>query len=441
MKDNNEKKVKKKVNYLTKKVNKDSTVKENVTVKKKISRRKKINNNVDDNIVVNESLNNSKNNYCSKLIYMIIGFVVCLLLLFGLSGGKNYFRLFYELRDFIEVYDLITSDFYGDLDKGKMVNAAIDAMLVDVEDYYTTYIDKDSTNNFLEDVNGTYHGIGCSVSTNVDGDIYIVEVFEDSPSSEAGLKEGDIILKVNGEDYSNKTSVDMSEYIKNSDDEEVILNVKRDDNVFDITIKRKEVEIPVVNGQIFENNNKNIGFISIDVFSSVSYAQIKNKLKKLEENGIDGLIIDVRGNNGGYLSAVTNISSLFLEKGKVIYQLKDDKGTEKIKDSTKESRSYPIAVLVNAGSASASEIFAATIKESYGGFVVGTNTYGKGTVQKTKVLNDGSMVKYTIQNWLTPNGNFVDEIGLEPTNVVEYKSLNGYDSQFLEALKLVSQDN
>ena len=135
---------------------------------------------------------------------------------------------------------------------------------------------------------------------------------------------------------------------------------------------------------------------------------------------------------------MTDISSLFLKKGKVIYQLEGKNKKEKVKDSTKEYRDYPIAVLVNNGSASASEIFAAVIKESYGGYVVGTTTFGKGTVQKTKMLSDGGMIKYTVQKWLTPKGNFINEKGVEPTNFVELDYNLDHDNQLDEALKIIT---
>ena len=149
------------------------------------------------------------------------------------------------------------------------------------------------------------------------------------------------------------------------------------------------------------------------------------------------MIIDVRSDTGGYLSAVTDISKLFLKKGKVIYQLEDNKGKEKIIDDTKESRKYPIAVLINKTSASASEILASTIKESYNGIVIGTNSYGKGTVQKTRTLEDGSMIKYTAEKWLTPSGNWINEKGVEPAIKVELdiESLSkGIDNQLETAL-------
>ena len=185
----------------------------------------------------------------------------------------------------------------------------------------------------------------------------------------------------------------------------------------------------------------------MSLFSSVVKKQFESKLKEFEKSEIDSLIIDVRGNNGGYLSSVTEIINMFLKKGDVIYQLKDNEGIVVKKDTTKESRDYPIAVLINGGSASASEILASAIKESYGGFIVGTNSFGKGTVQQTTTLPDGSMVKYTIQNWLTPEGRWLNESGVIPTHVVELSEdymedpIMEKDDQLNKAIELLVKEN
>ena len=388
-----------------------------------------------------KSLKNKKcyfNKIINRFFYILLGIILTCLIFYFLCGRRNYFKLYYELRELINVYDIVTTDYYGDLDSNELINSAIDSMLVDVGDSYTSYIDKGAADDFLENVNGTYEGIGCYIATDVDGNIIIIDVFEDSPSSKAGLKVNDILLRVDDEDFTDKTSLEISEYIKNSNASEFVLAIKRGEELLDIEIKREKIDIPVVKGDVLEYADKKIGYISVDVFSSVSYKQIKNKLKKLEKDGIDALVVDVRGNSGGYLSAVTDISSLFLKKGKVIYQLEGKNKKEKVKDSTKEYRDYPIAVLVNNGSASASEIFAAVIKESYGGYVVGTTTFGKGTVQKTKMLCDGGMIKYTVQKWLTPKGNFINEKGVEPTNFVELDYNLDHDNQLDEALKIIT---
>ena len=156
-------------------------------------------------------------------------------------------------------------------------------------------------------------------------------------------------------------------------------------------------------------------------------------------------IVDVRDNNGGYLSSVTDIASYLLPRGKKIYQIQKNDDREVTKDKTLAKREYPIAILVNGNSASASEILAGVIKESYGGFVVGTKTYGKGTVQQVKKLSDGSMIKYTVENWLTPDGNWIDGVGIEPTDYVELSEeyinnpIEDNDNQLKKALELVSK--
>lgn len=376
----------------------------------------------------------------SMLFFELLGFILCLLLLFALSGGKNFLKLYKDLNKLINVYDTITSNYYGELDKDTLIDNAINSMINSVGDSYTTYTDEDTTNSFLENVEGTYEGIGCLVSTNETGDIYVVSVFENSPAAKVGLQEQDIILKIDDQDYQEKTSEDMANYVKNSNNDKIKLAIKREDQEQEITIERKKVEIPSVSSQVIEQDGQKIGYIDISIFSSVTTDQFKEQLEQLEKEKIQGLIIDVRDNTGGYLSTVTDIINLFLKKGQTIYQLEGNKKKEKIKDTTKEQRTYPIAVLVNSSSASASEILAAAIKESYNGYIVGTNTYGKGTVQKTTKLSDGSMVKYTVQKWLTPDGNWINETGLTPTHIIELTTDSKQDNQLKTAIDLVVQD-
>ncbi len=378
------------------------------------------------------------------IISLVIGFFTCFSLNKILSGGKNYRLLSKDLNKFVDTYQTILKNYPDKLDTSKLVESAIEGMMSSIGDKYTTYNDVDGATTFNETVSGTYEGIGCLVTT-TENSIQIIEVFDDSPASKAGLKEKDIIKKIDGQDFSDKTSSDMANYIKESDKKELKITIQRDSEEKEVKLKRQKLEVPTVTTKIYENNDKKIGYIDISIFSSVTDKQFKEKLKELEKKEIDGLIIDVRDNNGGYLNVVTNIASNLLKKGDIIYKLeKSNKKVETKKDTTKEKRTYPIAVLVNAGSASASEILASAIKESYKGFVVGTNTYGKGTVQQTMNLEDGSMIKYTIENWLTPNGNWINEVGVTPTNVVELdeiyyqKPISENDNQLQEAINLVS---
>ena len=398
--------------------------------------------------IVNDNKNKERELYTSKevIIVMIFSIGIGILMCFGgisIITGKNYLAVTKDLKKIVDTYYAIVDNYYGELDRDKLIDGAVEGMISSVGDTFTSYSDTDSTSSFDETINGSYEGIGCTVATLEDGTISVIDMFEDSPSYKAGLKVGDIILKVDGESYEGKNSNDISNYIKNSGKSKIVLTVKRDNEEKDISINLSKVEIPHVSGKVIEQDSKKIGYIKISLFASNSYKQFKNKLDELEKSNIDDLIIDVRDNSGGYLSSVTDICNLFLDKGKVIYQLEDSKGKVKKKDTTKEKRKYDIVVLINGGSASASEILASAIKESYGGDIVGTNSYGKGTVQQTKKLLDGSMIKYTTQKWLTPDGNSINEVGVTPTKVVELNEeyFNNptieNDNQLQEAIKLI----
>lgn len=438
---NNKKEIKKVNNKEKKNVNVKNDIPDNTkNPKKKNSLISKI----------NQSKNKNKDLYNVKEVVIVmifsigIGFLMC----FGIISiftGKNYFRVTRDLEKIIDTYYAIVDNYYGDLDKSTIIDGAVEGMISSVGDTFTTYTNTDDAETFNEKINGSYEGIGCSVATYNDGKIVVIEIFEGSPSATAGLKVGDIITKLDGDSLEGKSGTDVSSYIKNSGKSKVILTVLRDNEEKEITINLSKVDIPYVSGEVIEKNNKKVGYIKISLFANNSYKQFKSKLENLEKENIDSLIIDVRDNSGGYLTAVTDICNLFLEKGKVIYQLQDENGTVKKKDTTKDKRTYDIAVLINGSSASASEILASAIKESYKGIVVGQNSYGKGTVQQTRKLLDGSMIKYTTQKWLTPDGNFINEIGVEPTNEVilseEYYRNPSMetDNQLQEALTLLTK--
>lgn len=420
--------------------NKEENVKNNIdNRKKKKDKKKKI------GIFSKEKESYSFDEVFSITIFsLLLGVLACFSVLTILNKGKNYFVLSKELAKFVDAYDAIVNNYYKEVDKDKLVESAINGMVSSVGDEYTSYSDKDVTDNFNEAVNGKYMGIGALIMKS-ENDLVIYKVFEDSPSYKAGLKDGDIILKLDDKDTKDMSVNDIASIVKNDDNKEVKLLVKRGEENLDITIVKDMVELPVVSGKVINHNDKKIGYISLSIFSSVASEQFNKQLVKLEKEGISGLVIDVRGNSGGYLTTVTDIASYFLKKGDIIYKLEvNDKVTVR-KDKTKESRDYPVAVLIDKNSASASEILASSIKESYNGYVVGTNSYGKGTVQQTLVLSDGSMIKYTIEKWLTPLGNWINEEGVIPTNYVELSSeyLNNpvfeNDNQLNEALELVSK--
>ena len=385
----------------------------------------------------NKNNSNIKKEIFSIIYYQILGAIICLFILYILAGRKNYFKLYKDLNKVIDTYDTITKDYYGKIDKSTLVDNAVNAMTESVKDIYTNYSDEEEATTFMENVEGTYEGIGVSVSSK-DGKITIIKVFNNSPAAKSGLKEKDVIIKIDGKDFTNKTSSDIAKYIKENKNKTMKLTILRNNKEKEISITRKTVAMPTVSSKIVDEDKK-IGYIRITIFSTVTEKQFTEELKKLEKKNIKALIIDLRNNSGGYLNVVTNITSQFLEKGKIIYQLKNDTTTTKIKDTTKEKRTYPVAILANRASASASEIMTAALKESYGGYVIGTNTYGKGTVQKTKKLSDGSMIKYTIEKWLTPKGKWINEVGVAPTEYIEFDSSKEEDNQLSKAINILQE--
>ncbi len=323
------------------------------------------------------------------------------------------------INELVKSYNNITANYYDNIDEKSLVDAAINGMLNYLGDPYTTYLDKTNTNSLTDALAGTYEGIGIEVSKNENNEIEVKTVFDDTPSSEAGLLVGDVILKINEEDVTTKTTTDAVAIIKSSKSSNIKLQIKRNEEIKDIDVVRKELYLPVVSSELLSQNDKNIGYIAVDKFSETVFEQFSKELNKLEKNSLDGLIIDLRNNTGGFLVGATKMAELFLEKGKVIYSLQSKLDNEVTKDETDEKRDYKVYILVNKSSASASEILAAALKYSYGAKLVGTTTYGKGKVQKTSKLSDGTMYKYTSAKWLTPNGDCIDGIGLSPDLNVE----------------------
>lgn len=384
----------------------------------------------------------------STLIVIASSFLTALILqgrlnnsssIIGKSSNNEY------LEEFEEVYTLINDSYYEKVDNEKLINGAIDGMLESLGDPHTSYFNVSETENFNEVMNGSYKGIGVEISLDSDGNVIIFSVFKNSPASEAGLKFNDIILEVNGKSVKSMTTTEVVALIKDEKKPKASIKIKRNDKEITYEVEKRVVVIESVESKIYNSNKKKIGYLLINNFADNTYEQFKEKLEKLESKDISGLVIDVRGNSGGYLHSVSSMLDMFLSKGKVSYQIADKNKVTKYVSKTTESRNYPIAVLTDQASASASEILAIGLKESYNADVIGTTTYGKGTVQITKDLKGGSMIKYTVQKWLSPNGNWVNEKGVKPTYEVEMKEeysnvpTDENDNQLQTAIKVVSE--
>ncbi len=347
-----------------------------------------------------------------------------------------------ELEELVQVYDNISENYYHKVNKKNLIDSAIEGMLGSLDDPYSVFLNKNESTKFNETISGEYVGIGATVSFNEDK-VEVVEVLDSSPAKKAGLKEKDIILKINNTDLTNKSLSEITNMIRGKKNTKVDLLIKRGEKEKKIEIVREDIEIDSIESKVMKKDNKKIGYLSIDTFASNSYKQFKQKLEKLEKQKIDSLIIDVRDNPGGHLTQATDIIELFLKKGKILYQIEQKGKNQKMYDQTSEHRKYKVVVLINHSSASASEILASSLKESYQAILVGEATYGKGTVQKAYQLSSGNTIKYTTQKWLTAKGKWINEKGVSPDYEVslneEYikNPVLGNDNQLNKALEIL----
>lgn len=341
-----------------------------------------------------------------------------------------------NVNNFVSAYNTLINSYYEKIDEQELVDSLIKDLYTYVGDPYTKYLNAEETAALLETLKGEYEGIGVRV-TNTDDlkGILVVEVFDNSPAFKAGIKAEDIIIKVNNQDILGKKDSEVVDIIKSSKNVSVTILRNKEEKTFKMELS--SVDIPSVETKLYKNNNHKIGYIYIGAFAINTYEQFKIKLESLEKDNIDSLIIDVRSDTGGYLTTAKEIIELFLEKGKTIYSLKSKDIEETYKDNTLEKRDYPIIILTNEYSASASEILTAALKESYGALSVGKTTYGKGKIQQTTSLKEGGMLKYTTATWLTPNGNCIDTKGIKPDYEIEYKLDN--DMQLDKALEILSK--
>ena len=391
------------------------------------------------------NVKDSKNNFkLNEVIIITLSFSVIFSFLTGYFIYRKYNGNSTNTNDIIKTYNKILDTYYEEVDKNALADSAIDGMMNYLNEKYSEYLDKDSALSLNDKLDGSYKGIGIQIGKR-NNIIQIINVFIDTPAEKAGLQAGDVIKVIDGEDVSKYQLSKLVELIQDKDTTTML--VERNGKELEFKINIKEIDNPVVTYSIFNRNDKKIGYIYLSSFSKSSYDQIKKSLNNLEKQEIDSLIFDVRGNTGGYLNSVTDILELFIKKGKVLYSLEEKSNKTIIYDESNEKRTYPIVVLIDNASASASEILASSLKESYGAVLVGVNTYGKGKVQQTSTLNDDSMVKYTTAKWYTPNGNSIDEIGIKPGVYVELteKYANNpsdeTDDQLQKAIDVVSKMN
>lgn len=380
------------------------------------------------------------------IITLIIGFIIGLSLFkVALENkdtivSKNNDK---ELKKFIDNYNYIVDNYYGELDKKELIDNAISGMIESIDDPYTTYIDESSSNTFSTTLEGSFEGIGVEIVNDSDNNIVVYSVIKDSPAERAGIEPLDIIKSINGKSLEGISTADFVSMVKKSEEPTIKLEINRKNETITKELKREKVTISSVESEIIEKQNKKIGYMYISIFANNTYNQFKKQLEELENKGIDSLIIDVRSNTGGHLTAVENILSLFLDSSHIVYQTEDKNGIVKTYSKGNVTKQYKIVVLTNESSASASEILAAAMSEEYGAKLVGKHTYGKGTVQELKTLPDGEQYKFTTKKWLTPKGNWINGTGIPVDVEVEFNKdyydnpTHDNDKQLQEAINTI----
>ena len=371
-------------------------------------------------LILDDEINTNKNTF--SLMEVII--IILISILFGFVIGYIITYSKMDLRaksdssvgEIVNTYQMIKEEYYDELDEEKLKEATIKAMLNSLGDPYSNYMNKGTTDEFNELTEGNFIGIGVTVS--FDGKYNkIIEVMKDYPAYKAGLKENDLIIRVDGVDVEGIYGDDLSNRIRGEKGTDVLIAVLRDDKEMEFHITRDTIEVQSVTSDVLESN---IGYLKINNFATNTSKQFEKELKKIEKKNITSLIIDVRDNPGGHLQQTREILSNFFDKKTVLFQVETKKKKTKIKGLNNTVREYPVVVLINNGSASAAEILASCFKENYKkAKIIGMESYGKGTVQKSQSLSSGDSYKFTTQKWLTSKGDWVHNTGIEPDIVVE----------------------
>jgi len=350
-----------------------------------------------------------------------------------------------KLEEFVDTYNYILNNYYGEeITEDELLKAALEGILSTLDDPNSIYMNENESENFNITLEGSYEGLGIEITNELStNNILVVNVFEGSPAYNAGILKGDKILKVNDEDVSTQSITYFSNKIKYGTESDFKLIVERNGSQIELQVKRGGVVLESVTSKIFERNNKKIGYMYISIFANNTYEQFKTKLEELESQQIDSLILDFRDNSGGHMYTARKILSLFLDSSYVVYQTQDKSGTVKTYSEGNITKKYKIALLGNFNSASSSEIVIAGLKDNLDAKLIGTKTYGKGTVQELRTLPDGTQYKFTIKKWLTPNGICIDEIGIEPDYEVflDFNYVNNpsddTDNQLQKALEIL----
>lgn len=363
------------------------------------------------------------------------------------AGKETNIPLSNELQNFIKTYNYIKDNYYEEINGEELLETGLKSMIQSLDKYSEYYSAEDFENMSIK-LKGEYKGIGVEIINDAEGYIYILTVFASSPAAKAGLLPGDIIKTVNDIDVRTRALSEISNYMKTGETSKFKLIIDRNGEDKEINLNREQVILETVESKIYERNNKKIGYMYISLFASNTYTQFSDKLQELENGKMDSLILDLRDNGGGHLISLEKMLSEFLDSSNLIFKMKQKDNITNYYSKGKLTKKYPIVILVNGNSASASEVMAIALKQKYGATIIGTKTYGKGTVQELNDNSDNKNLNYsfkiTTMQWLAPDGAYINEVGIAPD--VEISLSDEYinnpsdetDSQLQKALEYLS---
>jgi len=343
-----------------------------------------------------------------------------------------------EYYDFIETYDILSKKYYykDKINEKDLIINAIDGMVSSIDDQYTDYQNPKEAEAFIQTLNSNYEGIGVILDSTDDGFLKIISIFDNSPAKTAGLKENDVIIKINSTDIE-KMAIDKAvQLIKGEVNTYVNLTIKRNSQILVIKVKREKININEVSSEIKNVQGKEIVYIKIPLFANTTYSEFLKNMEETTTDKTQGILIDVRNNPGGLIDQANSIIALFSKKDAISVITENANGNQVEYHSKKDGayKDIKTVILINQGSASASEILAGALKENNSSTIVGSKSFGKGSVQELRLFSNGSMIKFTSAAWLTPNKNSIEHIGITPDILINDDPNTENDEQLEKAL-------
>lgn len=369
---------------------------------------------------------------------LLLGAVALVAATFLLTAGLFLYLLDLQTGDipdtiqFFRAFHIIKTRYVEDVPSHTLLTGAIKGMVDSLDDPHSVYMDSKTFQEFLIETEGSFGGVGIVIGVK-DKVLTVVAPIEGTPGEQAGIKSGDQILKIDGQDTKDMPQDVAVGKIRGPEGTTVTLTIRRGETVRDYILTRSNIQIKTVTGKMLPHG---IGYIRISMFNENTGSDFNRVYAELEKQGMKGLVLDLRDNPGGLLDESVKVAQKLVPQGPVVSVVSRD-GHQEVHTSTLPAVKYPLAVLVNGGSASAAEIVAGAVQDTHAGTLVGTKTYGKGSVQTLLKLDGNTAIKLTIAKYLTPSGRSINGVGIQPDVVVQNQETPAQDVQLERAVSIV----